>query len=673
MPIMLQEIPGAPRRASNHDDHAYLAPLFLGPAGENEALIERALVTGLREHSRWRRAFHPHDPPSIGADEQATPQFAAAVERTERALGELSARLRQSVPMFSPRYVGHMASDLLLPGLLAQLLTTLYNPNNVSADAAPVTLDLEVQVGQQLARMCGFNTDPARGPSAYGHLTSGGTVANYEALWLQRAIRFYPLALLKASHGDVKLAALLARYGLAADASAWQAINMMPAVIFELRDALEHSLAARADATSVRTRIMDARVEHLGMAEFLRCHGLATPVVICPRTAHYSWPKAMQLLGLGDAQLWYADVDAQMRLEPASVERLLDRAWQTHLPVLAVVAVLGTTEFGTIDPVHDLVALRDAVAMRGQASAVHVDAAWGGYLATLFRAEDGSAVPREVLRDTFRHFPSPDVYAAFVGLGRADSITVDPHKLGYLPYGGGAFIGADRRMTEFVGQRPVYLYDAANPSNSSDRLGQLGDYILEGSKAGAAAAGVFVSNQVLPLDAKHFGRICGQTIRASEDLFDRLHDLATRLAPQCSVVLPVEPDTNLICIAVNPAGNLSLPRMNRFGRQLFSHFVIDPAKPDLQQPFVGSHTSLLRKNLSLAAARRVAQKLGIDPATFVTAISDPERDTDHVFLLRHTLMNPWLTHASEGHHFIERYCQFLESAIIHSLAVDGRG
>ena len=670
---MLHECARVSVPAGNQDDHAYLAPLFLGPAGENEALLERALITSLREHGRWRRAFHPHDPPSIETDEQATPQFAAAVARTEQALAELSARLRQSVPMFSPRYVGHMASDLLLPGLLAQLLTTLYNPNNVSADAAPVTLDLEVQVGQQLARMCGLNTDPARGPTAYGHLTSGGTVANYEALWLQRAVRFYPLALLKASHDDAELATLLARHGLAADTDAWQAINLMPAAIFELRDALERALAARADAASVRARIADARVEHLGMAEFLLRHRLATPVVICPRTAHYSWPKAMQLLGLGDAQLWYADVDAQMRLEPASVERLLDRAWQTRVPVLAVVAVLGTTEFGTIDPVHDLVALRDAAAMRGQASVVHVDAAWGGYLATLFRAEDGSAVPRQVLRDTFRYFPSPDVYEAFVSLGRADSITVDPHKLGYLPYGGGAFIGADRRMTEFVGQRPVYLYDAANPANSPDRLGQLGDYILEGSKAGAAAAGVFVSNQVLPLDANHFGRICGQTVRASEYLFDRLHELAARLAPLCSIVLPVEPDTNLVCIAVNPAGNRSLARMNRFGRQLFSHFAIDPAKPDLQQEFVGSHTSLLRKNLSLAAARRVAQKLGLDPATFVITIGDPERDADHVFLLRHTLMNPWLTHASEGRNFIERYCEFLESAITRSLAAVADG
>ena len=63
------------------------------------------------------------------------------------------------MPFHSPRYLGHMASDLLLPGLAAQMLTLPYNPNNVSDDAAPVTVDMEVRAGLQLARMFGY---PAR-------------------------------------------------------------------------------------------------------------------------------------------------------------------------------------------------------------------------------------------------------------------------------------------------------------------------------------------------------------------------------------------------------------------------------------------------------------------------------------------------------------------------------
>lgn len=654
---------------SGSDAHAYLAPLFLGTAGENAGAFEHALLGLVREHMRWRRGFHPEDPPSITSADQSEPSFSEAMQRMEQGLRELSARLQRSAPMFSPRYVGHMASDLLLPGLLAHLATTLYNPNNVSAETAPVTAELEIEVGQQLARMCGFNTDPALGPAAYGHLTSGGTVANYEALWLHRAIRFWPLALVDALGDDDQIAGLLTRAIGDAPRDSWHLINLGLNTIFDLQANVEAELARRADGDRLRASIAAARFERLGTAGFLARHDIAAPVVICPRTAHYSWPKAMQLLGLGDAQLWYADVDAHMRISPASVGVLLERAWREEVPVLAVVAVLGTTEFGTIDPVHELVALRDACAPRGQAFALHVDAAWGGYLATLFRHPDGTMIPQAQVRSRFRYFPSSRVYRAFTSLGRADSVTVDPHKLGYLPYGAGGFVGRDRRMTNFVGQRPVYIFDKADRQSSTDRLRQLGDYILEGSKAGAAAAAVHVSHQVLPLDSEHFGRVCGHTIRATEYLFDRLHEIAARMSASCTIVMPVEPDTNLVCIAVNPAGNRSLACMNRFGRALFRHFALDPAQPQACE-FIGSHTSMLRKNLSAVAARRLARKLGFDPNSFVTAVHDPADEADHVFLLRHTLMNPWLSDDSEGGDFVERYCEFLERAIAQTLESD---
>src|SRR5512141_3060433 len=211
---------------SGSDAHAYLAPLFLGTAGENSGAFERALLGLVREHTRWRRGFHPEDPLSITSEDQSQPSFSAAMQRMEQALRDLSARLQRSAPMFSPRYVGHMASDLLLPGLLAHLATTLYNPNNVTAETAPVTTELEIEVGQQLARMCGFNTDPAKGPAAYGHLTSGGTVANYEALWLHRAMRLWPLAVHDALGGDARIAALLAPWTGSARNLTWRLANL---------------------------------------------------------------------------------------------------------------------------------------------------------------------------------------------------------------------------------------------------------------------------------------------------------------------------------------------------------------------------------------------------------------------------------------------------------------
>jgi hypothetical protein len=137
------------------------------------ALLEKLVVEFLRDHVYWRRNFHPEDPPAIPTRAAQRPGYQAFEARMRRELHTLSAALKKSVPFHSPRYIGHMASDLLLPGLAAQLLTLPYNPNNVSEDAAPVTVELEVRAGLQLARMLGYPDDPSREACAFGHLTSG--------------------------------------------------------------------------------------------------------------------------------------------------------------------------------------------------------------------------------------------------------------------------------------------------------------------------------------------------------------------------------------------------------------------------------------------------------------------------------------------------------------------
>src|SRR3546814_14050062 len=98
-----------------------------------------------------------------------------------------------------------MVSDRRLPGLASQSLTLPDNPNNVSEDAAPVTVDLEVQVGLQLARMLGYVHDPAAPDCAFGHLTSGGTSANLQALRLALALKAFPVALRTAQVPDIAL------------------------------------------------------------------------------------------------------------------------------------------------------------------------------------------------------------------------------------------------------------------------------------------------------------------------------------------------------------------------------------------------------------------------------------------------------------------------------------
>ena len=623
-------------------DHA-LDACFLGPYGENDALLEKLLVEFLRDHVYWRRNFHPEDPPAIATAAAHHPDYLAFESRMRRELHQLSAALKKSVPFHSPRYIGHMASDLLLPGLAAQMLTLPYNPNNVSEDAAPVTVDLEVQAGLQLARMLGYLHDPTRDACAFGHLTSGGTLANYQALRLALALKAFPVALRAAQVPELTL-----------PADDWAAFNLSHADGIALLQAWQHWLAARSPAERAHwlQRVENERIEQRGLVGFFAAHpSLRVPLVLAPVTAHYSWSKGLKLLGLGRNQLELLPT-ASMRLDPAALRDTLERCARERQPVLMCVAVLGGTEYGTIDPIDAVLAARHESRRHGLDFAVHVDAAWGGYLATLFRHEDGSLRTRDEVAADYTQFPTPAVHAAFAALGDTDSVTVDPHKLGYLPYGSGAFICRDHRAMALLAERADYVFHAATPAGYLARYRSLGQFIPEGSKSGAAAAAVYVTHKVLPLDHVHFGRLPRATVRAAETFHARAQRFALELAGCVHALVPFAPDSNLVCLALNLHGNTSVATANAFVRALHDELRCDPQQPLQMKEFFGSVTSLRPDMLGPAQTARIFATLGLDTATLGP-------DEDRLLILRHTLMNPYLIDHENGISYIDRYFDFL--------------
>lgn len=656
-------------------DLDFLRPYFLGPASENADVLESILLEFLRDHAYWRRNFHPEDGTRIDPAARHSDEFHEFEARTRSELFRLSAELKRAVPFFHPRYVGHMSSDLLLPGLIAKLITTLYNPNNVSEEAAPVTLDKELRVGRQLARMLGFATDDDAEPCAWGHLTSGGTVANYEAVWNLRSVRFYPIALQAGANacGFDPQNVGPAHKNLAAY-SKWELLNLSIDQTIELRREVAgaaRQVGERRDLHRLRGAVRAARLETMGTAAFFLEHQIRPPRLIVPVSAHYSWEKAMKVLGLGTVNLVRAKVDGSMRLDMDSLREALDEAADDETPLLAVVAMLGTTEFGAIDPIHEIVEERSRRRSAGQDFGVHVDAAWGGYLTSVFRAVDGSMQPYDDVREGFRYFPSQRVYRAFEAISETDSVTVDPHKLGYVPYAAGAFIARNREVVDFITQQAAYVFDLGDQEEEvprAEKLHNLGQYILEGSKSGAAAAAVYVTHRVLPLDVSGFGRLLGVTVRTAEEFYDAALECAERLSDRVQLIVPFEPDTNLVCLALNPVGNESLAAMNRFSRELFAHMRIDPDQPLQIKQFIGSYTSLQAGSVPEQHAARILSELGVNEAALVSFPDEAGVEADHIFILRHTLMNPWLMSGPGDRSYIELYWEYLESAIDSVLA-----
>ncbi len=644
--ISLDDSLDAPAAAVSDD--FCLDACFLGPYAENDALLEKLIVEFFRDHAYWRRNFHPEDPPAIPTHASTRADYQAFEAKLRHELHRLSAALKRSVPFHSPRYLGHMVSDLLIPGVAAQILTLPYNPNNVSEEAAPVTVDLEVRAGLQLARMLGYPDDTSRDDCAFGHLCSGGTVANYQALRLALALKAFPVALRTAQVPDITL-----------PEDDWQAYNLNPADAVVLLVEWQRWLAQQSPAQrrQWQRRVQAERLEQRGMVDFFAGHRqLSLPRVLAPITAHYSWSKGLKLLGLGRNQLQLLP-EREMRLDIDALEEALLQCQRDRQPVLMSVAVLGTTEYGTIDPVDGVVAARQRSGQAGLGHWVHIDGAWGGYLATLFRNPDGSLRSRDEVGRPFQSFPADTVHAAFAALGKTDSVTVDPHKLGYLPYGAGAFICRDGRAMELLREEADYVYHDANADSYMRRFRGLGQFIPEGSKSGATAAAVYISHQVLPLDHAHFGRLQAQTIRSAEHFLGAARRFATAMAEVARVCVPFPPDSNLVCLAINPLGNSDVGVANHFLRKLYQVLRCDPQQPLQVKSYFASTTTLRPDALGAVEMGRIMQMLGIDPTTL-----GGDGD-DRLVILRHTLMNPYLLDEHNDLSYIDGYFRFLGEEI----------
>src|SRR5690606_5939878 len=140
----------------------------------------------------------------------------------------------------------------------------------------------------------------------------------------------------------------------------------------------------------------------------------------------YSWSRSASLLGIGKNNFIRVAVDEEFRMVPDALDAALLECQRLRRPVWQIVAVAGTTEFGSVDPIDEIVAIRDAYSRNGLYAPIHVDGAYGGYFSTMFvTGQTGVSIPADLF--------SGSLERAFKGISGTDSVTVDPHKAGYTP------------------------------------------------------------------------------------------------------------------------------------------------------------------------------------------------------------------------------------------------
>jgi glutamate/tyrosine decarboxylase-like PLP-dependent enzyme len=182
--------------------------------------------------------------------------------------------------------------------------------------------------------------------------------------------------------------------------------------------------------------------------------------ILASAQAHYTHQRISSVLKL---EFESVSVDSQARMDMDVLRKRVQRG-----DVGTVVATMGTTATGSVDPLSEIVALRDRFGFR-----IHADAAYGGYFG---------------LTDTL----AANAKSAFARISEVDSIVIDPHKHGLQPYGCGCVLFRDPS----VGR--LYKHDSPYTYFSSAEL-HLGEISLECSRPGAAAAALWATQKLLPL------------------------------------------------------------------------------------------------------------------------------------------------------------------------------
>jgi len=395
-----------------------------------------------------------------------------ASERMADVLNAAADRLQNNYPYFHPLYAGQMLKPPHPVARIAYALAQWINPNNHALDGGRASSAMEKEAIIELARMFGW-------AEHLGHLTSGGTMANLEALWV--------------------------------------AGQLAPG-----------------------------------------------KTIVASEQAHYTHKRISGVLQLPFETI---PCDSRARMDVNALQKRLTRG-----DVGAVVATIGTTATGSVDPLKEIFELS-----RTHRVHLHADAAYGGYfaLASNLTEETGTA---------------------FKCLGEADSIVIDPHKHGLQPYGCGCIVFHDPAVGRLYKHESPYTYF------SSKEL-HLGEISLECSRAGASAVALWSTQKLLPLVRG------GEFAKGLESCREAALDLHRRLLGDKRFITAFPPELDIVVFAPRAA---SVAEASVLTRKIFDasarrnlHLAVAELPTDF---FAADMAGMKRDRPALACLRSVLMK-----------------------------------------------------------------
>ena len=183
--------------------------------------------------------------------------------------------------------------------------------------------------------------------------------------------------------------------------------------------------------------------------------------VVASEQAHYTHNRISDVLGL---EFQSISCDDRARMDIQALRKALDDG-----DVGTVVATIGTTGTGSVDPLLEILQLKAEYGFR-----LHADAAYGGYFTLADNLEPYA-------RNVYDH------------LYEVDSLVIDPHKHGLQPYGCGCVLYRDPGVGKYYKHESPYTYFTSSELH-------LGEISLECSRAGASAVALWATQKLLPIE-----------------------------------------------------------------------------------------------------------------------------------------------------------------------------
>ena len=314
------------------------------------------------------------------------------LEGIETVMMQVAESMQENYPYFHPYYAGQMLKPPHPIARVAYMLSMWINPNNHALDGGIASSQFEKEAVAEIAKIFGWE-------SFLGHLTSGGTMANMEALWIA---------------------------------------------------------------------------------------GQLNPgkKVVASEQAHYTHSRISDVLGL---EFQAVPCDDKARMDVNELQKVLEAG-----NVGTVVATIGTTGTGSVDPLIEILELKKKFGFR-----LHADAAYGGYFFLVDNLEPHA-------REVYDH------------LVEVDSIVVDPHKHGLQPYGCGCVLYRDPGVGKYYKHESPYTYFTSSELH-------LGEISLECSRAGASAVALWATQKLLPMEkGGEFAKGLSKGRRAALTLYETI-------------------------------------------------------------------------------------------------------------------------------------------------------